>query len=337
MACTTQVQVNWSDHRIAYNKSKLVRSGLALSYYIVSWFRHVKPYLQWSMSLPRAPNTTEPISMPPPCFIWNFFMPKNSYSSFTATGAYISKYIYYISSWGSIRPALYSFLLYNPKLKIFLLKLTKKLLSFSFFSRFPCFLCFFAYLLLCHPKKKEKLEDFANMAQQNTPPRRRGQIKINIIKGFFRSAAKILSIDSGIRRRRTKDTGGGGLSSSSTTPGTATPYEYNSDAWLDPIQFIFSLWFWGVFLSYLCIGSCLFKVSHLWSSYYFIFFPPSTGGFLVFAYCPGCTIEGVADLGSCCSTPRPWSRDFQICQRNMILFHLRIYLSNKIIYLWVFG
>ncbi|XWS74229.1 hypothetical protein CRYUN_Cryun02cG0197800 [Craigia yunnanensis] len=71
------------------------------------------------------------------------------------------------------------------------------------------------------------------MSQQNFPPKR-GQIKINIIKGLFKSAANILSIGSGIRKKRREKADG--LSSSSTTPGLATPNEYNSDGSLDSLS-----------------------------------------------------------------------------------------------------
>ncbi|XVE59147.1 hypothetical protein DITRI_Ditri05aG0022300 [Diplodiscus trichospermus] len=71
------------------------------------------------------------------------------------------------------------------------------------------------------------------MPQQNLPPKR-GQIKKNIIKGLFHSAAKVLSTGSETRKKRKEK--GGGLNSSSTTPGSATPYEYNSDGSLNSLS-----------------------------------------------------------------------------------------------------
>ncbi|OMO67557.1 hypothetical protein CCACVL1_20448 [Corchorus capsularis] len=68
------------------------------------------------------------------------------------------------------------------------------------------------------------------MPAKNFPPRR-GQIKIKIIKGILKSAAKILSTGAELRMKR--GVKGGGLSSSSTTPGVATPNGYNSDGSLN--------------------------------------------------------------------------------------------------------
>ncbi|WRX34903.1 hypothetical protein QQP08_027390 [Theobroma cacao] len=72
------------------------------------------------------------------------------------------------------------------------------------------------------------------MPQQNFAlPPKRGRITIRIIKGLWKSAANFLSTGSG--RRRARRERGGGLSSSSTTPGHATPNDYNSDGSLDSL------------------------------------------------------------------------------------------------------
>ncbi|KAB1996960.1 hypothetical protein ES319_D13G268000v1 [Gossypium barbadense] len=71
------------------------------------------------------------------------------------------------------------------------------------------------------------------MTQQNLPPKR-GQIKINIIKGFFKYSMKILSMDS--RLKKTRRENGGGLSSSSTTPQLESSEEYKSDRSFDSLS-----------------------------------------------------------------------------------------------------
>ncbi|TYH36679.1 hypothetical protein ES332_D13G280700v1 [Gossypium tomentosum] len=71
------------------------------------------------------------------------------------------------------------------------------------------------------------------MTQQNLPPKR-GQIKINIIKGFFKYSMKILSMDS--RLKKTRRENGGGLSSSSTTPQLESSEKYKSDRSFDSLS-----------------------------------------------------------------------------------------------------